>query len=123
MDAYDEFYGPVDDSDFYEYVYTSEDPGIGLTEGKRATEENTGADEETFKFEPLEWMPEVIQSGRLVGEGRGTEVVGVLAAVMKAEQKYGFEIEFWEVDENTPWEIGRASCRERRKTRNNAICL
>jgi len=103
--AYEGQNGPVDDEEFWETVYPVMDTPESLTDDSVHEEEKdndvsaAAADMETWT-----WVPEVLNDGHLNGEGTGTEVTGVVAAVLDAKQRYGFEFSFYKVDEPTPWD-------------------
>lgn len=101
---YEAYYGPEDDLDDWETVYASDIDDVGLTEGIEATEENTAADDAAEDMEPWTWLPDVVKEGHLSGEGNGVEITGVVAAVLDVKQRYGFEFNFYKVDEPTPWD-------------------
>lgn len=98
-------YGPVDDEEFWETVYPIEEGAESLTDDSAHQKENnndvsgTAADMEAWT-----WVPQVLNDGQLNGEGTGAEVTGVVAAVLDAQQKYGFEFTFYKVEEPTPWD-------------------
>ena len=102
--AYEGQNGPVDDEEFWETVYPVADDPDGLTEGIQATEETTHDDVGAVDMETWTWVPEVLNDGHLNGEGTGTEITGVVAAVLDVKQRYGFEFSFYKVDEPTPWD-------------------
>lgn len=108
--AYDAQNGPVDDNEFWETVYPMVDTPESLTDDSVHEEEKdddvsaTAADIETWT-----WVPEVLNDGHLNGEGTGTEVTGVVAAVLDAKQRYGFEFSFYKVDEPTPWDDAKGT--------------
>ncbi len=103
--AYEGQNGPVDDDEFWETVYPIVDDPESLTEGSAPQEENDNdVSAVAADMEPWMWIPEVLLDGHLNGEGTGTEVVGAVAAILDAKQRYGFEFAFYKVDEPTPWD-------------------
>ena len=103
--AYDGQNGPVDDDEFWGTVYPIEDVQESLTDDSaHEKEKDNDMSAATADMEPWMWIPEVLLDGHLNGEGTGTEVVGAVAAILDAKQRYGFEFAFYKVDEPTPWD-------------------
>jgi len=103
--AYEGHNGPVDDEEFWETVYPVADTPESLTDDSVHEKENDiDVSAVVADMEPWTWVPEVLNDGRLNGEGTGTEIAGVVAAVLDVKQRYGFEFSFYKVDEPTPWD-------------------
>ena len=104
MDEFDAMlYGeqnePQDCDEFWETVYPE-----GFSEeqddGKKLVKPTTLADDaDAVDLERLMWVSEVVNDGALSGEGTGTEVAGVVAALLENSRKYGFEFRFYRVDD------------------------
>ena len=98
-------YGPVDDDEFWETVYPVEGTPESLTDDSvHEKENNEDVSAKAADMEVWSWIPEVLDDGHVNGEGTGTEITGVVAAVLDAKQRYGFEFAFYKVDEPTPWD-------------------
>jgi len=98
-------YSPVDDEEFWETVYPLEDIPESLTDDSvHEKENNEDVSAKAADMEVWSWIPEVLDDGHVNGKGTGTEITGVVAAVLDAKQRYGFEFAFYKVDEPTPWD-------------------
>ena len=90
-----------DEDEFWETVYPPEYADGGLTDGKCATETNKEDSSRAAVFsddmERLSWLNEVLNEGKVDGEGTGVEVAGVVATLLGNDRKYGFEFSFWEL--------------------------
>lgn len=103
--AYEGQNGPVDDEEFWETVYPLEDTPESLTDDSvHEKENNEDVSVKAADMEVWSWIPEVLDDGHVNGEGTGTEITGVVAAVLDTKQRYGFEFAFYKVDEPTPWD-------------------
>lgn len=95
------FYRPYTDDEDWETVYPPEYDDLGLTEGKCVTEANKKDSGCAAVFsddmERLAWLNEVINEGKLDGEGTGVEVAGVVATLLGNDRRYGYEFSFWEL--------------------------
>ena len=94
-------YGPYSDEDDWTTVYPPEYADSGLTDGKCVREANNEDDSFDAGFsedvERLMWLNEVINDGKLSGEGTGTEIAGVVATMLGNDRRYGFEFSFYEL--------------------------
>ena len=90
-----------DEDEFWDTVYPPEYADSGLTDGKCATEANKEDSSCAAVFsddmERLSWLNEVLNEGKVDGEGTGVEVAGVVATLLGNDRKYGFEFSFWEL--------------------------
>lgn len=103
--AYEGQNGPVDDDEFWETVYPVVGDAESLTDDSVHEKENDNdVSAVAADMEVWTWVPKVLNDGQLNGEGTGAEVTGVVAAVLDAQQKYGFEFTFYKVEEPTPWD-------------------
>ena len=108
--AYEGQNGPVDDEEFWETVYPVEEASESLTEDSDNEKENDiDVSAVAANMEVWTWVPEVLNDGRLNGEGTGAEIAGVVTAVLDVKQQYGFEFSFYKVDEPTPWDSEKAA--------------
>lgn len=92
-EPFEAYEGPVDDAEEWETAYASdydmsqEDPIPSVKPS------NIEAD--ALKAEQLLWLAEVLNDGKVTGEGTGNEVVGVVAGLLENDIKYGFEFNFY----------------------------